>query len=478
MATHLYETLGLNPDASTEQVRKAYKKKALETHPDRLPPGASAAEKSASEELFRKVNNAYEVLSDPQKRRVYDQHGVFPPATQEQDTPRSRHRSDRQQDTFSDPFFQDPFAGFGWGFGFGGGPFRQHRQQPAWGFTDPFVLFDSIFGDLDRAFRDPFFTDRGFGGGGFPSPMRSMPVLTGPLFGFGPRNANHWSATHHASISGGGGNGGRWVSESRTSRTVNGVTESKWTRRDSSGNEHVTYTYPDGTERATVNGIEQPRSNERFIPPAPQSPYGAGSVPQPQRNERFIPPAPPSPYDAGPVPQPPIVGSGQPGVHHSSQRLLRSASDHRRERRRARDAERAQAYDNGHARPYNDGHARPYDDGHARPYDDERARMHNERRAPEYAGAYNERRAEAYPARHGSAHDSGHARSYPDERDRSYTDGRAGAYDDGRAAAYPEGHLVGTQGGERVNSHHSEYGKAHGKDRSRDDKPSWKVWRR
>lgn len=70
-------------------VRKAYRKKALETHPDRLPPGATPVEKTSAEEQFLKVgtgaqlqpgrcgtkldhqvNNAYEVLTDPQKRRV------------------------------------------------------------------------------------------------------------------------------------------------------------------------------------------------------------------------------------------------------------------------------------------------------------------------------------------------------------------------------------------------------------------------
>ena len=67
-------------------VRKAYKKKALETHPDRLPVGATPDQKTASEDRFRKVyivyemcyfayrsqkvNNAYEVLNDPKKRNV------------------------------------------------------------------------------------------------------------------------------------------------------------------------------------------------------------------------------------------------------------------------------------------------------------------------------------------------------------------------------------------------------------------------
>ncbi|KAG5342449.1 hypothetical protein C0989_001513 [Termitomyces sp. Mn162] len=55
MATNLYETLGISKSATPEQVRKAYKKKALETHPDRLGPGVSSADKAQSEDFFRKV---------------------------------------------------------------------------------------------------------------------------------------------------------------------------------------------------------------------------------------------------------------------------------------------------------------------------------------------------------------------------------------------------------------------------------------
>ncbi|KAH9935058.1 hypothetical protein B0H21DRAFT_759332 [Amylocystis lapponica] len=70
MATDLYEVLGLDRNASPEDIRKAYKRKALQTHPDRLPPNITPAEKAYSEEAFRKVNNAYEVLNDVQNRSI------------------------------------------------------------------------------------------------------------------------------------------------------------------------------------------------------------------------------------------------------------------------------------------------------------------------------------------------------------------------------------------------------------------------
>ncbi len=63
-----YKTLGIAPEASAEEIKKAYRKLALETHPDRNP-GDSRAE-----ERFKKINEAYGVLSDTGKRAQYDQY--------------------------------------------------------------------------------------------------------------------------------------------------------------------------------------------------------------------------------------------------------------------------------------------------------------------------------------------------------------------------------------------------------------------
>ncbi|MCJ8736778.1 hypothetical protein PDJAM_G00016220 [Pangasius djambal] len=65
----LYKTLGLQKGASSEDIKKAYRKLALRYHPDKNPDNPEAAER------FKEINNANSILNDENKRQIYDEYG-------------------------------------------------------------------------------------------------------------------------------------------------------------------------------------------------------------------------------------------------------------------------------------------------------------------------------------------------------------------------------------------------------------------
>jgi DnaJ-class molecular chaperone len=128
-----YALLGVSKSATPEELKRAYRKLALQYHPDRN-------KTKEAEEKFKEINHAYEILSDPQKRQQYDQFGS----------------------TAFENGGQGPFGG---GFGGFGGPFgggQGGRQGPFTytytsggdqgfdfnfgGFSDPFEIFEQFFG--------------------------------------------------------------------------------------------------------------------------------------------------------------------------------------------------------------------------------------------------------------------------------------------------------------------------------------------
>jgi len=151
MAKDYYGILGVPRNASDAEIKKAYRKLAMQYHPDRNP----GKEKWANEK-FKEINEAYGVLGDPQKRRQYDQFGTignigdifgspFTQATFEEmmkDFGGAGLRFD-----FLDDIFGDFLKGRGSSFSFGGGRPGRVRFEARPGQE---INLDEIFGQARR----------------------------------------------------------------------------------------------------------------------------------------------------------------------------------------------------------------------------------------------------------------------------------------------------------------------------------------
>lgn len=152
-----YDILGVSKNASKEEIRKAYRKLALQWHPDRN-------KSSNANDKFKEINEAYEVLSDPKKKETYDQFG---------------HAA-----------FDPRYAGFGAGAP-GGGPFaggqtRTYKQGP---FTYTYTTYSGGGGgpgiEFDfGGFSDPFEIFEQFFSGGYPFGRREIKPRYGVTLSF------------------------------------------------------------------------------------------------------------------------------------------------------------------------------------------------------------------------------------------------------------------------------------------------------
>ncbi|KAF9575279.1 hypothetical protein EC968_003631 [Mortierella alpina] len=266
-APNYYELLCVEPNATKDDIRKAYRRQALLFHPDKMKPHMQ----DEASQHFQRISEAYEVLSDDKKRELYDRYGYEgvkaggdpnpPPAP---DPFMSMH-TQRQAPGFGFGFDSPFFSAFGmpahhqhFHDAFAGHHQRHMRnmEQHMGSMFEPFGGFGqpprSMFGD------DPFFNR------GFDMPRTAKPTLfstspfasewtgsgtsTNPLTNFG----GGFTSSSSSSSSFGGGGGAR--TSTRTT-IVNGLRTTVTEVTDEHGVTRKTIDKPDGTREVYVDGV-------------------------------------------------------------------------------------------------------------------------------------------------------------------------------------------------------------------------------
>jgi DnaJ family protein B protein 6 len=229
-----YNVLGVSNSASPSDIKKAYRKLAMKWHPDKNPDN-----KKVAEEKFKEISEAYEVLSDPKKREIYDRYGVAG----------LNNAATGAQSGFNTDFFDD----FGSFFTFGGG------RDSGYTFEHAEKIFREAFGD---EFDDAFGSFGGFSGGSRNDHGQSRSNdpfggffggLGGGFGGFGGFGGGFDSMFQNMSQSFGGGFGGGFGGTSVSTSTIirNGkkvsVTKKTTTQPDGTVKTEVTEETDDGT---------------------------------------------------------------------------------------------------------------------------------------------------------------------------------------------------------------------------------------
>ncbi|XP_020363026.1 dnaJ homolog subfamily B member 6-like isoform X1 [Oncorhynchus kisutch] len=239
--TEYYQILGVQRNTSAEDIKKAYRKLALKWHPDKNPDNKEDAERK-----FKELSEAYEVLSDANKRNLYDQYG------------------------------KEGLTGSG-----GGGGGHYHNADHFGGgftFRNPEDVFREFFGGRDP-FADFFVDDDFFGGGqkqrgvsrsrtggpffhgfgGFPPFGAGFPVFDSGFTSLGHMGGGGFATFSSSSFGGSGGGGGGMGnirSVSTSTKFINGrrITTKRIVEN---GQERVEVEEDGQLKSLTANGKEQ-----------------------------------------------------------------------------------------------------------------------------------------------------------------------------------------------------------------------------